>query len=103
MQIRYSEIAKSSLKQNIEFLKFLWTPKELDVFLSDVEIVLQNLKNGNFNQYKIEKKNIRSVLIGKKHVKMYFRKENEELIRVLLFFEMRQNPKKISKLLKNNS
>ncbi|MFC6269383.1 hypothetical protein [Frigoriflavimonas asaccharolytica] len=100
MQVIYSEIAKSSLKENIKFLKRLWTPFELDIFLSDIEIVLKNLKNGNFQHYKIEKKNICSVLIGKRHVKMYFRKESEELIRVLLFFEMRQDPKKIAQLLK---
>lgn len=45
-------------------------------------------------------KDIRSALIGKKHVKMYFRKENETQINVLLFFDMRQNPEKIIDLLK---
>ena len=85
MQIIYSEIAKITLKENIEFLKLLWTPKEVDIFLSDVENVLKNLNDGNFKIYKIEKKNVRSVLIGRKHVKMYFRKESKDLIRVILF------------------
>lgn len=100
MQVRYSKIAKSSLKQNIEFLKNLWSPLEVNVFLKDVETVLENLKKGNIKNYKIEKENIHSVLIGKRHVKMYFRKESDELIQVLLFFEMRQDPQKIIQLLK---
>jgi hypothetical protein len=31
---------------------------------------------------------------------MYFRKENEKQIKVLLFFDVRQNPEKIIELLK---
>ena len=100
MRVVFSKIADFTYDENLAFLSRLWTQKEIDVFVNDAEVVVKNLKNGNFNQYKIEKKNIRSVLIGKKHVKMYFRKENEELIRVLLFFEMRQNPQKIIELLK---
>ena len=72
MQVRYSKIAKSSLKQNIEFLKNLWTPLEVNVFLKDVETVLENLKKGNIKNYKIENENIHSVLIGKRHVKIVF-------------------------------
>lgn len=71
----------------------------MNVFVDDAETIISSLKEGNFNIYKTEDKNIRSVLIGKRHVKMYFRKENEELIRILLFFEMRQDPQKIIELL----
>jgi len=42
----------------------------------------------------------RSALVGKKHVRMFFRKENERQIKVLLFFDMRQDPEKIIELLK---
>lgn len=71
----------------------------MNVFVDDAETIISSLKEGNFNIYKTEDKNIRSVLIGKRHVKMYFRKESEELIRILLFFEMRQDPQKIIELL----
>ncbi len=100
MQVKLSKIAKSSLQENIEFLEFLWTDREIIIFLQDVKRIINDLENGRYMQFQKSTKNTRSVLIGKKHVKMYFRKENEELIRVLLFFEMRQNPQKIIELLK---
>ncbi len=100
MRVVFSEIANKTFNENLDFLKIFWTEKEMNVFVDDAETIIKSLKEGNFNIYKIEDKNIRSVLIGKRHVKMYFRKENEELIRILLFFEMRQDPQKIIELLK---
>ena len=100
MRVIFSKIADLTYNENLEFVARLWTQKEVDVFVNDAEAVVQNLKNGNFKIYKIETKNIRSVLIGKKHVKMYFRQESKDLIRVILFFEMRQDPQKIINLLK---
>ncbi|MGC4130307.1 MAG: hypothetical protein QM564_12290 [Bergeyella sp.] len=99
MQVEYSEIAKFSLKENIDFLKRVWTDREADILLNDISVVLENLKSGNFHQYQKEYKNIRSALIGKRHIRMFFREEKEK-IKVLLFFDMRENPRKIPKLLK---
>lgn len=70
------------------------------VFINDANKIVNYLKKGQYLQFQESSKNTRSVLIGKKHVKMYFRKESEELIRVLLFFDMRQDPQKIIALLK---
>ncbi|MGD1320598.1 hypothetical protein [Chryseobacterium sp. 2R14A] len=77
-----------------------WTNKQIVSLLQDVNKVTLDLKNGKFNQFQRYSKDIRSALIGKKHVRMYFRKENETQINVLLFFDMRQNPKKIIDLLR---
>lgn len=44
-------------------------------------------------------KNIRSALIGKNHIRMYFRKKNKDTIEVLLFFDTRQDPEKLQELL----
>ena len=100
MRVLFSKIADLTYNENLEFLLRLWTQKEIDVFINDAETVVNNLKIGHFQIYKKEKGNIRSVLIGKRHVKMYFRKESKDLIRVILFFEMRQDPQKIIELLK---
>ncbi|OCK51354.1 hypothetical protein BA768_16935 [Chryseobacterium sp. CBo1] len=77
-----------------------WTNKQIVSLLQDVNKVTLDLKNGKFNQFQRYSKDIRSALIGKKHVRMYFRKENESQIRILLFFDMRQNPEKIIDLLR---
>lgn len=100
MQVRLSKIAEITLKENIDFLEFNWTSKEIIVFLKDVKQIINDLEEGKYLQFQKSSKKTRSVLIGKKHVKMYFRKENKDLISVLLFFEMRQDPQKIIDLLK---
>ena len=100
MQIRLSKIAKKTLQREIDFLEMIWTRKEIIVFLKDVKDVITDLENGKYLQFQKSFLNTRSALIGKNHVRMYFRKESKDLIRVLLFFDMRQDPQKIIELLK---
>jgi len=100
MQIEISKIAKESLGEQIEFLEKIWSNREIVIFLEDVIKVTSDLKEGKFNLYQKYSNDIRSALIGKKHVRMFFRKENEIKIIILLFFDMRQNPQKILDLLK---
>lgn len=100
MQVEFSKIAKQTLAENIQFLRMLWTNRELMSFLEDVKRITNNLENGQYTQFQNSAKFTKSVLIGKKHVRMYFRKESESQIKVLLFFDMRQDPQKILDLLK---
>lgn len=99
MQIEFSEIAKKTLAKNIEFLKRIWTNREVVIFLEDVKRITNDLENGKYSQFQSSLHKTKSVLIGKKHVRMFFRKENETKIKVLLFFDMRQDPQKILDLL----
>ncbi|MEA1849090.1 MULTISPECIES: hypothetical protein [unclassified Chryseobacterium] len=99
MQVEFSEIAKKTLAENIEFLKKVWTNREIVIFLEDVKKITDDLENGKYSQFQSSFQKTRSVLIGKKHVRMFFRKENDSQIKVLLFFDMRQDPQKILGLL----
>ncbi|SEM16846.1 hypothetical protein SAMN05421856_101512 [Chryseobacterium taichungense] len=100
MQVEFSEIAKQTLRDQIIFLENIWSNREIVLFLGDIRKVSDNLKKGNFNLYQRYSHNVHSALIGKKHVRMFFRKENDHLIKILLFFDMRQDPQKILDLLK---
>ncbi|OBW39559.1 hypothetical protein AB670_04100 [Chryseobacterium sp. MOF25P] len=100
MQIKISQIAKISLRDQIEFLEKTWSSREIVIFLEDIRKVSGDLKQGKFRQFQKYSSDIRSALIGKKHVRMFFRKENEKQIRILLFFDVRQDPQKIIDLLK---
>lgn len=96
MQVEFSEIAKQSLRDQIIFLEKSWTNKEIVLFLQDIRKVSMDLKEGKSKLYQKYSKDIRSALIGKKHVRMFFRNENDSgVVRVLLFFDMRQDPQKI--------
>ncbi len=99
MQVEFSEIAKRTLVENIEFLSKIWTRREVIIFLNDVKRITDDLENGKYLQFENSSRQTRSVLIGKKHVRMFFRKENDDLIKVLLFFDMRQDPQKLLDLL----
>ena len=99
MQIKYSEIANITLQENLDFLEKNWTPREINLFLDDVQRVLNELAQGNIQQYQKSPLKTRSALIGKKHIRMYFRQDGDS-IKVLLFFDVRQNPQKIIELLK---
>ncbi|GEN76009.1 type II toxin-antitoxin system RelE/ParE family toxin [Chryseobacterium hagamense] len=99
MRIIFSEIASRSYEDIIEFLSRNWTEKEISLFIDEAEKVAEKLKKGKFNLYQKYSHNVRSALIGKKHVRMFFRKESEDLIKVLLFFDMRQDPQKLLDLL----
>lgn len=100
MQIKYSNVAIATFQKSLEFLEKNWSQREVNVFLDDVEGVINELAKGNFQQYQKSVRKTRSALIGKKHIRMFFRKENDSQISILLFFDMRQNPKKITELLK---
>lgn len=100
MQIEFSEIAIKSLRDQIIFLEVTWTNKEIISFLKDIRKVSDDLKENKFNIYQQYSKDIRSALIGRKHVRMFFKKENGEKIIVLLFFDMRQNPERLNEVLK---
>lgn len=99
MRIIFSEVANISYENIIEFLSETWTEKQINMFIDEAEKVVGKLKDGKFKLYQKHSKDIRSALIGKKHVWMFFRMENPHTIRVLLFFDMRQDPQKIIDLL----
>lgn len=99
MQIIFTEIARASLKENLHFLEQVWTAREIHVLLNDIEGVLDDLKSGKIRQFQKSALKTRSALIGRRHVRMFFRK-SENTITVLLFFDVRQDPRKIIDLLK---
>lgn len=75
------------------------TRRDVTAFLNDVKRITNDLEKGKYLQFENSSRKTKSVLIGKKHVRMFFRKENDDLIKVLLFFDMRQDPQKILDLL----
>lgn len=97
MRIIFSKVANESYENILEFLSQTWTEKEIGVFIDEAEKVIDKLKECKFRLYQKYSKDIRSALIGKKHVRMFFRKDSQ--IQILLFFDMRQDPQKILELL----
>ncbi len=99
MRIIFSKVAVQTYDDILEFLSQTWTEKEINIFIDEAEKIVNQLKQGKFRLYQKYAGNIRSALIGKKHVRMFFRTEAQDRIIVLLFFDMRQDPQKIIDLL----
>lgn len=99
MRVIFTEVADRSFGDIQNFLRQLWTQREMETFVNDTEKVVQRLKLGQYKHFQKSKFNTRSAHIGKRHVRMYFRKSGDT-ITVLLFFDVRQNPENISAFLK---
>lgn len=100
MRVIFSKIADFSYEEIQEFVAEHWTEKEIEVFVNETKYVVKSLKEGKFLMYQQYSGNIRLALIGNNHVRMFFRKDNVKEIRVLYFFDMRDNPKKLNHFLK---
>lgn len=100
MRVIFTKVAERTYEDVLWFLSEVWTQKEINVFVRDTESIVNQLIAGKYFMFQKSINSTRSTLIGKRHIRMYFRKENETQIKVLLFFDMRQNPEKIIDLLK---
>ncbi|WP_144281845.1 hypothetical protein [Chryseobacterium echinoideorum] len=65
MQVEFSKIAKQTLAENIQFLRKLWTNREVVNFLEDVKRITTDLENGKYAQFQNSSQFTKSVLIGK--------------------------------------
>lgn len=100
MRVVFSKIAEIHRNEILEFLTQNWTEKEVKTFVEEYESVVDNLKAKlvTYPFYSRTHK-IQYALIGKKHVKMFFKiYPKENLILVFDFFNVKKNPNKINKL-----
>jgi len=45
MQVEFSKIAEQTLIENVEFLKKVWTNREIVIFLEDVKKIVNDLEH----------------------------------------------------------
>ncbi len=93
MRVRYTKEAEESLIEIAEYLYYRWTEKEITDFYSELEEVLENVKDKRVVYQKFSE-NIYQALIGNRNVKLYFSVSNEEIL-VLFFLNCRQNPTRL--------
>ncbi len=102
MKITVSSTAKISLEEIIRFLKRNWTKREIDILKDDIKKFRQTLKDGIVkHQALVNFPKIKYTLIGKKQIKLFYEVKKNEII-IKLFWHCKQNPKKLSNLLKQS-
>lgn len=99
MKIIYSQTALKTLNLIIEFLEQKWTSKQIENLKNDIfkfeQTVFDNLIGHQFYSKECE---IRFMLIAKRQVKIFYKKNNNH-IEVLAFWHSKGSPKNLKRLL----
>ena len=100
MRVVFSKVADNHYQDILEKLAEKWTEKEIRVFISEYENVIENVKIKLVSYpYYSKKHKIQFAFMGKKNVKMFFKiYPKENLIFVFDFFIVRKDPNKLYKL-----
>lgn len=102
MKVLFTELAVQSLEEITDFLKRKWTQKQLDQLFQDYQLFIKSLDEGIIKHriYKTSKREVSFHLIGKKQVTVFFEFQDENTIKILLFWANKKNPKTLRQLLK---
>ena len=94
MRVVLSKVAYIHYNEILVQLSKKWTQKEIKVFISEYENVIENIKIKLVSYpYYSKKDKIQFALMGKKNVKMFFKVyPNENTIFVFDFFLVRKDP-----------
>jgi len=100
MRVVFSKVADNHYQDILAKLAEKWTEKEIRVFISEYENVIENIKIKLVSYpYYSKKQKIQFALIGKKNVKMFFKiYPKENLILIFDFFIVKKDPNKLYKL-----
>jgi len=96
-ELIFSKKAEKSLIDLLEYLELKWSVKVRDKFISKLDKSIYLIQNDPevFPKSQLNKNQYRYVL--SKQTTIYYR-YNSKQIRVLAFFDTRQNPTKINKI-----
>ena len=99
MQVVLSKVADIHYNEILAQLSEKWTEKEIRVFISEYESVVENVKIKLVSYpYYSKKDKIQFALMGKKNVKMFFKVyPKENTLFVFDFFIVRKDPNKLYK------
>jgi len=100
MKVEISPTAIVSLEEIIVYLRKRWTKKEIDTLKKDIQDFIKIMNQETITHQSLENfPQIRFALIAKRQVKLFYEvRENKALIK--LFWHCKQNPKKLTDLLK---
>ena len=99
MQVVLSKVTDIHYNEILAQLSKKWTEKEIRVFISEYESVVENVKIKLVSYpYYSKKDKIQFALMGKKNVKMFFKVyPKENTLFVFDFFIVRKDPNKLYK------
>ena len=100
MEVIWSAKARITYFNVLDYLEKHWTKKEIIQFSSRTEIVIRAIqKNPGIFPYSHKHRNIRKAIVDKNNSFFYHVDKVNKIIFLLTFFDNRQDPKKLKKLL----
>jgi len=98
MQIIWSVEADFTFNKELDFIYSKWTINEVNNYIYLVEKFIDSLKKGVLKG-KVLNNNMRSFVISKQTTLFFTYNEDRKVIKLLLFWNNTQNPKKLKKIL----
>lgn len=97
-EVIWSPEAKNDFESNIDYLLLEWTEKEAQKFIDDVFDVLYLLQKSNVEFQKIGYSNIHVAKVCAQ-VALLYRVNNNQVVELVRFWDVRQNPDKLNGIL----
>ncbi|MBE9489494.1 MAG: hypothetical protein IMY67_04305 [Bacteroidetes bacterium] len=99
MKIYWTETAKSTYAEELDFIYRKWGNKEVENFINLSEEFLKTLKTGVLEGKPVKGKEFRISVISKQTSLVYKLNKKNKVISLITFFNNKMNPKTLKKLL----
>jgi plasmid stabilization system protein ParE len=102
MNVFWSETAKATYAEELDFIYRKWGTKEVEKFINLSITFIKTLKTGVLVGKPIKKKEFRISKISKQTSLVYSIDKKNNLVTLITFFNNKMNPKTLKKLLSIN-
>jgi plasmid stabilization system protein ParE len=97
MEIFWTPTARRTYLKILDHLQEAWTEREIQNFINEVESLLEQIKhNPEMFEESRKKKNVRKGFVTKQNTLYYRVKSRKKELQLLLFWDNRQDPGKLS-------
>lgn len=99
MKVFWTETAKLSYAEELDFIYRKWGKKEVERFVLLSEEFIQILKSGRIEGKPTNKQNVKLYVMSKQTTLVYKLNKSEKCIELLLFWNNLKDPKALEKLI----
>ncbi|WP_100614292.1 hypothetical protein [Confluentibacter citreus] len=98
MDVFWTETAKLSFSEELDFIHRKWGNKEVEKFILLSEEFIEILKSGHLEGKPTDKKDVKLYVISKQTTLVYKLNNSQKRIELILFWNNLKNPKEFEKL-----
>ena len=95
LDVRWTIEAEQSFEKIVKYIDEEWTFREVQSYVIKVNQLIESIRLYPYQYRKLSKYNIRIAVIGKHNSLIYRVNESDEIIELLVFWNHRNNPKRM--------